>query len=140
MKTMNIYAEPGSKVIYAYPDNGHDSCKAQIRAYELRLGAEYTVERTSVGQSSSYVFFREFPGIPFGTSNFRDATEVEDEDYRDTWKWVCTNELRWYRQCLQHEGKNASHVYKSETLQQLWRREDGKEDWRDVPTIKANGH
>lgn len=74
---MNIYAEEGSKVIFAYPENGWDSDKAWALKH-LTVGETYTVDYTDVHQSSSHVYLKEVPNIHFNTVQFEDVNEKLD--------------------------------------------------------------
>lgn len=66
---MHIYAHPGTKVVFAYPDNGYEGDRAHA-AKHLKVGETYTVSRTSVGQSNSLVYLREIEGTCFNTVQF----------------------------------------------------------------------
>ncbi len=74
-KTMNIYSPPGTKIIFAYPNNGwvRDSEFAQKAG--LVVNNEYTVEEIEIHQSSSYVYLKEVPRDKFNTSLFADVAE-----------------------------------------------------------------
>ena len=69
---MDIYSEPGTKVIFENPDNGwsHDQEKAKAH---LTVGEMYTVQITEVHSSHSHVILKEFPGIKFNTVMFENA-------------------------------------------------------------------
>ena len=41
-----------------------------------------------------------------------------------------TMELRWYSRC-----EDELELDRQETLQQLWRDENGNEEWKDIPRI-----
>jgi len=68
---MNIYTIPGAKVIFSYPTNGYDGDNLIGRQY-LTVGYEYTVQRVSIGRSSSRVYLKEVPDIGFNTCMFED--------------------------------------------------------------------
>jgi hypothetical protein len=72
---MPIDAEPGSKVIYAFPNNGMSGDRAQLQKLGLVVGAEYTVAEVRAGGFSSSVLLAEFPGHVFNTVNFAAAPE-----------------------------------------------------------------
>lgn len=72
--TMDIYAQPGSKIIFANPDNGYRYHQEQC-AKHLREGGIYTVSRTDVGSCSTDVYIKEAPGIPFNSVMFDDYEE-----------------------------------------------------------------
>jgi hypothetical protein len=72
-KTMNINAEPGSKVVYAFPNNGMKSDQAHAAAM-LTVGREYEVEDTEVRSYTSYVYLKGFAATKFNTVMFKDAS------------------------------------------------------------------
>ena len=74
--TMDIYSEPGTKVIFKYPDNGRDYDKSQVLEY-LTIYATYTVENIQVGQSSSHVQLKEHPNMRFNTVHFANTNMEE---------------------------------------------------------------
>lgn len=76
MKTMNIYSKPGTKVVFAYPDNGYPSEKETVKKLGLKLGEVYTVKMTIVSQSSTSVYLEEFPCISFNSVHFEDFEPV----------------------------------------------------------------
>ena len=71
-ETMNIYAPKGHKVRFAFPENGW---RGDIENAEkhLTVGAVYTVVRTEVGRSITYVELAEFPGKTFNSVQFEDV-------------------------------------------------------------------
>lgn len=68
---MNIYATPGSKVVFAFPKNGYSH--HQEIAKQLKVGETYTVKETRVYAWHTDVFLEEVPGIPFNSVLFKDA-------------------------------------------------------------------
>jgi hypothetical protein len=68
-KIMDVHAEPGTKVVFAFPQNGYPAEKA-ITAQFLSVGSVYTIARTDVHDSSTTVYLVEFPGMPFNNCSF----------------------------------------------------------------------
>lgn len=69
---MNIYAEKGDKAKYT----GCADCQVQGKDDPRKVlveGVVYTVERTSVGDWSSYAVLAEFPDKKFNTVVFKDV-------------------------------------------------------------------
>ena len=71
---MNIYAQRGDKVVFAYPKNGWEGVVQTAKTY-LKGGQIYTVDYTEVGQSRTYVYLIEFPEAPFNSVQFEDVVE-----------------------------------------------------------------
>lgn len=69
--SMDIYAKPNSKVIFANPENGYAHDQEQCQRY-LKVGEVYTVEKTEVSQSSTAVELLECPGQIFNSVMFED--------------------------------------------------------------------
>lgn len=69
---MNIYALPGSKVIFAYPDSGYESDQERAKKY-LKVGEIYTIKEIRVHDWSTEVFLEEVPGVAFNSVLFNDA-------------------------------------------------------------------
>lgn len=68
--TMDINTSIGSKVIFAFPDNGMGyERKAAIKC--LKLNHEYTIERIDVGGWHTTIYLKEFPDIPFNSVHFK---------------------------------------------------------------------
>lgn len=72
MKTMNIAAQKGDKVIYSFPNNGYISDQS-ICAKHLILGNEYTIEKIDIDGFSTDVYLKELPNICFNSVMFRDV-------------------------------------------------------------------
>ncbi|MDE2103530.1 MAG: hypothetical protein KGL39_40190 [Patescibacteria group bacterium] len=70
---MEIYANPGSKVIMDYPEAGWPNDQLKIKELGLVEGQSYTVDHTEVHSSSTTLFLVEYPGERFNTVNFCDA-------------------------------------------------------------------
>lgn len=68
--TMDINTSIGSKVIFAFPDNGMKYEKKAASKY-LKLNHEYTIERIDVGGWHTTIYLKEFPDIPFNSVHFR---------------------------------------------------------------------
>ncbi len=73
LATMDLDTRPGARVVFAHPTNGYSG--DVHRARMLTIGAEYTVARVSVGDSSSTVELVEFPGELFNTVQFQNMDE-----------------------------------------------------------------
>lgn len=71
---MNINATPGTKVIYAFSDNGWDYDMVQARRL-LELGGTYTIHHTCIHESSTDVHLTEVPGVRFNSVMFADVEE-----------------------------------------------------------------
>ncbi|MFC0278125.1 hypothetical protein ACFFH2_15735 [Enterococcus devriesei] len=71
-ETMNIFAPPGSKVVFAHPTFGDDYDIKKAREF-LCEGTTYTVSRTEIFSSFTEVFLQEFPGVPFNSVQFEDV-------------------------------------------------------------------
>jgi hypothetical protein len=70
MKCMPIDSEPGTKVTYAYPNNGTCGDKDKLGRLGFKEGDEFTVEETVIDGFSTTLYLREFPGERFNTVNF----------------------------------------------------------------------
>lgn len=70
MKCMPIDAEPGTKVTYAYPNNGTWGDKDKLGRLGFKEGDEFTVDETAIDGFSTTLYLREFPGERFNTVNF----------------------------------------------------------------------
>jgi hypothetical protein len=64
-----LHAERGCKVCFVYPDNG-DTLDMAYAAALLEIGVIYTVDTIEIGQSSSTIQLKEFPGKYFNTVQF----------------------------------------------------------------------
>lgn len=73
--TMHIQSNPGTKVVFKYPDNGY-KYDSELASKKLLYNAIYTVKVINIGQSHSYVELVEKPGIKFNTVHF---TNLEEE-------------------------------------------------------------
>lgn len=72
MPIMDIFSEPGTRVIFDRPNNGTKYDKDNCAEF-LALGAFYTIEKTEVGDYSTRVFLREIPGRWFNSVMFSNA-------------------------------------------------------------------
>lgn len=70
-ETMNIYAQKGAKVKFAFPTFGYEYQQEKALKF-LRIGSIYTVERTEVYASYTHVYLVEVPDIPFNSVHFED--------------------------------------------------------------------
>lgn len=70
---MDIYAAPGSKVRYTHPLAGYLPDQKQATKH-LTVAAEYTVDRTVVGDFSTKVSLVEVPGEWFNSVMFESVT------------------------------------------------------------------
>jgi len=66
---MDIYSPPGTKVKFKFPNAGYDP-DVELAAKHLKIGATYTVARTTVHRSSTDVELVEHPGILFNSAHF----------------------------------------------------------------------
>lgn len=79
MNTMDIYSEIGSKVIFAFPENGLQGDIDIAKKY-LVLNNEYTIEEINVGSWSTDVCLKEIPGVSFNSCLF---TNYEEDNFID---------------------------------------------------------
>jgi hypothetical protein len=75
MNYMPIDARPGTKVVFAYPDNGTEGDKRTICKLGLMPGQAFTVKRTEPHGFHTNLFLAEFPETPLNTVNFALAEE-----------------------------------------------------------------
>lgn len=73
--TMDIRAEPGSRIKFVYPDNGYSVHQATAKQY-LRPDHVYTVELVDVSAYHTDVFLVEVPGVSFNSVLFEDYNEI----------------------------------------------------------------
>lgn len=78
-ETMNIYAAPGSKVVYANTNNGYTTCQNQANKF-LTPNEVYTVNYTIISSWSSLVHLVEVPGEAFNTVLFADFVDTPADD------------------------------------------------------------
>jgi hypothetical protein len=74
---MPIDAPEGTKVTYAYPDNGTAFDKAKLAKLGLNVGDVFTVEDTEISGFSTALRLRELPGERLNTVNFTLTANVE---------------------------------------------------------------
>ena len=67
---MDIYSPHGTKVIFAFPDNGYEPDIKRAKEY-LAVGFEYTVDSTIVHGSYTDVILKEFPNVKFNSVQFK---------------------------------------------------------------------
>lgn len=72
--TMDINSEPGTRVIFKYPNNGSEY-DGNLSSEELLFNGIYTVKEVFVGGSRSYVELVEKPGMEFNTVHFANIEE-----------------------------------------------------------------
>ncbi len=72
MNTMDIYAEPGTKVRFAFPNNGYDFHKETAKQHLIE-GEIYTVKITDVGSFHTDVYLQEVPGVKFNSVMFENV-------------------------------------------------------------------
>lgn len=73
--TMNVNAEPGSKVVFLYPWNGYNHDTERAMKY-LKVGETYTVRDIYGGQSTTGVSLQETPDITFNSVMFENADSI----------------------------------------------------------------
>lgn len=80
MIIMSCYAVPGTKVRFAYPNNGYEYQQETAAKY-LTIGAVYTVHHTSVGGFSTSVWLEEIgiDTVSFNSVMFEEVTEEPNE-------------------------------------------------------------
>jgi hypothetical protein len=69
--SMNINAEEGDKVVFAFPDAGMDN--GAYAAKHLELGKTYTVKYVDIGGWQSDVYLKEIPDKSFNSVHFADV-------------------------------------------------------------------
>ncbi len=111
---MNLYSEPGSKVIFAYPENGWPDDKWNNGRCGLILGRTYTVDHMEVHRSNSYVYLREFPGISFNPVNFEMATDNKTDELLNQIR-DGLSEIHQYTHCIAKAGPLST-----KTLDEAW--------------------
>jgi hypothetical protein len=72
---MNIHSKPGTKVKYAFPDNGWKMDKSMLEELGIKVGDILTVKYTNVYNYGTAVYFVEFPGKAFNSVNFANVEE-----------------------------------------------------------------
>lgn len=75
---MNIYAPPGTRVVFAHPTYGYTPHQ-ETAAEHLVAGDVYTVESTDVGDFHTDVFLRERPGVAFNSVMFEEADAAQGD-------------------------------------------------------------
>lgn len=70
MRCMPIDAPEGTKVVFAFPNNGERGDKDRLGRLGLKEGDEFTVEKTEISRFSTTLYLREFPEERFNTVNF----------------------------------------------------------------------
>ena len=68
---MDIYSTQGTKVIFSNPIWGYESDQ-EIAKKNLKIGSEYTIEKTNIWSSHTLVYLKEFPWIEFNSVMFTD--------------------------------------------------------------------
>lgn len=71
-RLMALDSKPGTKIVFAYPDNGYSGDREHARKY-LTLGHTYTVRFVEVGGERSSVYLNEVKGTCFNTVQFAPA-------------------------------------------------------------------
>ena len=69
---MNIYAEKGTKIRFSNPDAGYTPHQETAKDY-LRVGVEYTVDHTDVGNWHTDVYIAEVPDTAFNSVMFEEV-------------------------------------------------------------------
>ena len=69
--SMNINAEEGDKVVFAFPDSGMGN--GAYAAKHLELGKTYTVKYVDIGGWQSDVYLKEIPDKSFNSVHFADV-------------------------------------------------------------------
>ena len=72
---MDLWSKHGTKVVLAQPEAGYDSNRELVRKH-LVPWAEYTIERTDVGDSHTDVYLIEVPGVRFNSVHFINASDL----------------------------------------------------------------
>lgn len=82
-ETMNIHAQPGTKikVTEKTAQNGYEGDKEKVQKY-LSIGKTYTVGYTQVYGWCTDVYLQELPGKAFNSVNFTEEESIEDDGNR----------------------------------------------------------
>jgi len=67
---MSCMTQPGMKVVFTNPNAGYDRHVQTSKELGLEVGAVYTVESISAGQSSTSLSLKEFPNVGFNSVQF----------------------------------------------------------------------
>ncbi len=95
---MDIYSDPGTKVIFYYPNAGYKSHQ-EIARKNLKVGRVYTVKKMYVENWSSKVSLDEVPGIVFNSVLFENQSECPN--YPEFFLWILiTLKSRWSK-CIE---------------------------------------
>lgn len=76
MNCMPIDTERGTKVVFAFPNNGNSRDKEKLKRLGMIEGKEYTVAGLDMHEFSTDLYLKEFPGKSFNTVNFSLAPNV----------------------------------------------------------------
>lgn len=77
-KTMSVDTKPGEKLLFAFPENGYESCRKHVREH-LVPGHVYTLADIAVSQSSTRIQLAECPGVWFNSVHFININEPGDK-------------------------------------------------------------
>ena len=75
MKTMNCCAPQGTRVRFAYPENGSERDRNKAARF-LSVGRVYTVDRTHRFETVTDVWFMEHLGYAFNTLLFEEVPQA----------------------------------------------------------------
>ena len=67
---MDIYSQPGDKVICAFPHAGYPYDQEKLLKHRIAVGDVVTVEKTEIHGWSTDLYLKEYPGVRFNTVNF----------------------------------------------------------------------
>jgi hypothetical protein len=70
LNRMDIWATPGTKVIFDAPNAGYPHDQEKLKKYGLVVGRVYTVDYTVIHSSSTDVYLVGFPDVYFNSVNF----------------------------------------------------------------------
>lgn len=113
---MNIYSQPGEKVIFSYPTAGHKHDQDKVLKY-LTLNETYTVKELDVESYHTDVFLEEFPDIAFNSVHFTNKDSIESNidfessDIEIVSKIDYLKELATERGFIIRSGENKAFIF-----------------------------
>lgn len=91
-ETMNIHTAEGSKVVFAFPENGYEGEQESIKKY-MEVGDVFTVEFVDIGQSYTNVYLKEITERGFNSVFFANVNDSVTEKFNVCVDDDCVNIL-----------------------------------------------
>ena len=82
MQCMPIDTKPGTKVVFAFQNNGTATEQSFLKSLRINVGEILTVEKTVVDGFSTKLYLRELPSLAFNPVNFAIADTIRNEPNR----------------------------------------------------------